>query len=329
MEREVKDKLTLGIDIGGTNIRAGVVDLKGAILGDGRRSSRASDGFETTIGQAASAAEEAMAKAGVRCGDLAAAGAGLPGIHRSREGITLWNPNFADGWRGRRTRDAIQEAVGLPVRIGNDVNVACLGECEFGAARGVKNVLMITLGTGIGGAIVVDGELVLGATEGAGEIGHTIIEPDGPECCCGSRGCFEVLAAKRPIINRALAKLDEGRSSTLQALPADEITPAVIVGAAKEGDELACEVVEETAYYIGLGLTNAINLLNPEMIIVGGGIALAGDILLEPVRRTVTKRALPFSAEVCRIVAAQLGDDAGVIGAATLARKGVGGSGRG
>lgn len=311
----------MGIDIGGTNIRAGVVDLTGAIVGVGRRSSRASDGFEATIGQAASAAEEAMAEAGVNPGDLAAAGAGLPGIHRSREGITLWNPNFADGWRNRKVAEAIREALGLPVFIGNDVNVACLGECEFGAGRGVDNVIMITLGTGIGGAIVVDGKLVLGATEGAGEIGHTIIEPDGPECCCGSRGCFEVLAAKRAIINRALAKLDQGRESALRAFAVDEITPASIVEAAKDGDELANEVVEETAYYIGLGLTNAVNLLNPEMIIIGGGIAQAGDILFEPIRRVVTERALPYSAGACRIVPAQLGDDAGVIGGAVLARR--------
>jgi glucokinase len=317
----VNDGPAIGIDVGGTFIKAAVVDSRGTIMGAARRPSQSRDGFETTIGQAAAAAEEAIGQAGVQRSDLLGIGLGVPGIHRSRDGVTVWNPNFGDGWRNKRVAEAFTKALDLAAFMDNDVNVACLGESEFGAGRGVKNLMMITLGTGIGGAIVVDGELVLGATEGAGEIGHTIVEPDGPECCCGGRGCLEVLAAKHPIINRALAKIGSGRRSSLDSLPPDEVTPALIVEAAGNGDAVACEVVLETAYYIGLGLTNAVNLLNPEMIIIGGGIAQAGEILFEPIRRVVRERALPYSSQACRIVPAQLGEEAGVIGGATLARR--------
>jgi glucokinase len=182
-------------------------------------------------------------------------------------------------------------------------------------------MVMITLGTGIGGAFVVDGRLLIGPSGSIGEVGHHTIDIAGRKCGCGNYGCWEALCARDAIIERAERKLQAGRASLLTELaPRSEVTPELVSRAAADGDALALEVLEETGFYIGLGVANLINLMNPERFVIGGGIAQAGELLLAPVRRTVDRRAVPLQRRIAEIVPALLGDNAGVVGAAVLAR---------
>jgi glucokinase len=208
----------------------------------------------------------------------------------------------------------------------NDVSVTTLGEHRFGAGRGSDQVVMITLGTGIGGGAIIDGELRIGPTEGFAEVGHMIIHPEGPSCTCGSRGCWESLAGRDAIVARAAGKIQQGRQTRI-AESVDyrlaSITPALIAHSAEEGDAVALEVMSEIGCYIGIGVTNLIQLYNPEVFVIGGGIAQAGKVLFDPILRTVRARAHMVPASTVRVVPAQLGDDAGVIGGAVLAARGL------
>ena len=320
-ERAEGTRRYIGADIGGTNIRTGVVDEGGRILGEARRPALAETGLRAAVGRAIQAMLEAVENAGLSLRDISAVGAGVPGAHRSREGICVYSPNFADS-RGVPVLPPIREALELPAFMLNDVAVQTLGEHRFGAGQGYAQMVMITLGTGIGGGAIIDGEVRIGPTEGFAEVGHMTIEPDGPFCGCGNRGCWEALAGRDAIVQRAITKIQQGRQTAI-ADTVDyrlgSITPALIARSADQGDELATEVLAETGYYLGIGIANLIQLYNPEVLVIGGGIAQAGRWLFEPIMGTVRARAHMVPASTCRIVPAQLGDDAGIIGASVLA----------
>ncbi|MEN6520472.1 MAG: ROK family protein [Armatimonadota bacterium] len=319
MSGEVKPYI-VGVDLGGTNVRAAATTRDGKMVGEGRVPSLATEGVDVTVGQIIKSIRLAVESAGIDLSQVAGVGMGVPGWHNSKEGITLWSPNFKD-WHGVQLLAPIREELGLPVFMGNDVNVAALGEYKFGAGRNVSTLVMLTLGTGIGGGIILNGKLWVGANDSAAEIGHTIVLPDGPLCSCNRYGCLESLAGRDAIIKRAARKVQLGRPSMLIR---DEdwllwsITPADISKAAEAGDEVAIETMAETAYYVGVGVSNAINLINPEMVIIGGGIAQAGEVLWGPLLRTVEALALKQSRSVCKVVRAELGDDAGIMGGVTL-----------
>ncbi|MEN6371236.1 MAG: ROK family protein [Armatimonadota bacterium] len=319
MSGEVKPYI-VGVDLGGTNVRAAATTRDGKIVGEGRVPSLATEGVDVTVGQIIKSIRLAVTSADIDLSQVAGVGMGVPGWHNSKEGITMWSPNFKD-WHGVQLLMPIKEELGLPVFMGNDVNVAALGEYKFGAGRNVSTLVMLTLGTGIGGGIILDGKLWVGANDSAAEIGHTIVLPDGPLCSCNRYGCLESLAGRDAIIKRAARKIQLGRPSMLIR---DEdwllwsITPADISKAAEAGDEVAIETMAETAYYVGVGVSNAINLINPEMVIIGGGIAQAGEVLWGPLLRTVEALALKQSRSVCKVVRAELGDDAGIMGGVTL-----------
>jgi glucokinase len=311
----------IGVDIGGTNIRAGVVDDQGRILGEARRPALAESGLRSAVSRSVQAMQEALENSGLSRGDVAAIGVGLPGAHRSKEGITVYSPNFADS-RGVPVLPPIKEAMELPAFMLNDVSVTTLGEHHFGAGRGCSHMVMITLGTGIGGGAVIDGELRIGYTEGFAEVGHMTIDPEGPVCGCGNRGCWEALAARDAIVRRAVEKIQRGRQTAIADMVEyrlGSITPALIARCADQGDELATEVLAETGFYLGVGIANLIQLYNPQVLVIGGGIAQSGRWLFEPLTRTVRARAHMVPASSCRIVPAELGDDAGVIGGSVLA----------
>ncbi len=313
----------VGVDIGGTNIRAGVVDSTGHIQGEARRPSLADAGMRAAIARAVDAAAEAIENAGYTVKDISAVGLGVAGALRSREGICIFSPNFADS-RGVQILGPFREAFGLPAVMLNDVAVQTLGEHRFGAGRGCSNMVMITIGTGIGGGAIIDGELRIGSTEGFAEVGHMTILPDGPFCTCGNRGCWEALCGRDAIVRRAIGKIQQGNKTIITDMVdfrLASVTPALIAHAAEQGDELAVEVLEETGYYLGIGIANLIQLYNPEILVIGGGIAQAGRWLFEPILRTVRARAHMVPAATCRLVPSQLGDDAGVIGAAALAAR--------
>jgi len=312
----------LGVDLGGTNVRAAVIDRGSErIVARGENiSSRGMEGPNLTAMQIALAARTAMEQAGADTDSVLGVGVAVPGHVKAREGLVKWAPNFKDQWKDVPIAALVGGHLGLPVQIGNDANVAALGEFRFGAGRAVRHMVMVTLGTGIGGGIIVDGRLLDGADGGAGEIGHMVINPGGR----GGNSAFgsvEGETQRDAIVERAARKIQEGYETSLGVrVDFDRflLTPAIIAEEAAKGDAVAVEVFEETGYYLGLCVTNLINLLNPEMIVVGGGIAQAGELILEPIRRTVTATAIRSLSRTCRIVPAELGDNAGIFGGAAI-----------
>jgi len=310
----------IGVDLGGTNVRAAVVGRDGKIVSEYRTDSLAMEGPKVTIGRIVMAITTAIDRSGLPLDDIAGIGMGVPGTHRSAEGIVLWSPNFKD-WDGVQLLAPIVEAIGLPAIMGNDANVAAFGEYTFGAGTGAKCMVMFTLGTGIGSGLIIDGEIYTGVSEAAPELGHHIILAGGPVCGCGRHGCLEALARRDAICDRAAQKSSLGRPTLLTEMSGGDLTnltPAIIAEAAAKGDQVAIETLDETGYYIGIGVANAINILNPDKVIIGGGIARAGDLLFDPIRRTVAINALAIPLEACEILPAALGDDAGILGAAAL-----------
>ena len=323
---KMKTNFVVGVDLGGTNVRAAVVNGEGKILGEARTDSKAMEGAEVTLSQIITAIHNAIADAGISHSQISACGMGIPGTVKNAEGLVLWSPNFKD-WNGIQVRDPIQKAFGVPVSMGNDANVAALGEYAFGAGRGSKCMIMLTLGTGIGSGLIIEGRSWNGVSEVAPEMGHHIILADGPRCSCGRYGCVESLCRRDAITDRAARKAHQGRYTSLIEKSGHDlryITPAMIAEAASEGDEVSLETLEETGYYLGIAVANIINIFNPDKVIIGGGIAQAGELLFGPIRRTVEVNALYEALQVCQIVPAALGDDAGVLGGAALALQSLG-----
>ncbi|WP_309714323.1 ROK family protein [Armatimonas sp.] len=313
----------VGADLGGTNIRAAVLDRAGKMLGHGKRPSLAQEGSARTVGQIKQAVEEAISESGVALSEIGGMGIGVPGHIDPAGKKVLWAPNFYEDsfpYRNISLADPIAEATGLPVLMGNDANVAAMGEFRFGAGRGTRTMVMFTLGTGVGGGLILDGKLWTGFTGGAGELGHIIIAA-GERGGAAAYGSLESMAQISAICERASRKLCQGRKSVLADVSGYDwhrITPKDIADAAKAGDAVALEVLEETGYYIGLGVTSVVMLLNPEKIVIGGGVAGAGDLLFEPIRRTAFANSSSTLIKNCQIIPAELGDDAGIYGGAGL-----------
>jgi len=310
----------VGVDLGGTNVRAALVDRQGRILEEARRPSLAESSAEETLTAIHDAVADVLGRHNVHARQVVGIGIGLPGIMDSETGVVFWSPNFP-AWKDVAVPPAVGTPLSLPTYILNDARCAALGELQFGAGRGARHMVMITLGTGIGGAFVVDGRLLLGPNGSIGEVGHMTIDPNGPRCGCGNFGCWEQWCARDAIIERALRLVQRGRATRMLERVAEpgEITPQLIAEAAGEGDALAREVMEETAFYVGVGVANLINMLNPEIFVIGGGIAQAGEVLFEPLKRTVRARAVALQQRTARILPAELGDNAGVMGAVVLA----------
>ena len=216
----------------------------------------------------------------------------------------------------------MQDEFGLTTKLDNDVRCATLGEYNFGAGKGCKNIVCITVGTGIGSGIILNGQLIRGATMSAGEIGHmTLVDHGGEICGYGNTGCLEALASGPSIVKMAKEYLMGGKSSKFNELAANTVlTSQVVSEAAKMGDEVAKTIYNITGYWIGIALSSIVNLLNPEIIIIGGGVAQAGDLLFDPIRETINKRSLKIAANAVKIVPAELGESSGVIGASLLVK---------
>lgn len=314
---KVSAEYVIGVDLGGTNVRAALIETSGEIVSQARRSSLQDQPPAATLQQIVETCRQVMdaAKPGAA---VLGVGIGLPGIMDVHTGVCFWSPNFPQ-WKDVPIGETVQAGVGLPTFILNDAKCAALGELVYGAGKGARNMVMITLGTGIGGAFVVDGRLLIGPNGSIGEVGHQTLDPNGPRCGCGNFGCWEAIAARDAIIERADRKLQAGRASRLRELaPRGGITPELVSRAAAAGDAVALEVLDEIGFLIGVGVTSLINILNPERFVIGGGIAQAGELLLGPIRRTVDSRAVPLQRQTAEIVPALLGDNAGVMGAGAL-----------
>jgi glucokinase len=310
----------IGVDIGGTNVRAGLISRQGKVLADARRPAQAAAGFAVSVAMAIEAAQELLTKQKLSAKQICGLGLAVSGRMDSAKGVCLYSPNFA-GPFPVPIAAPIEKTLGIAAYMLNDVNTATLGEHRFGAGKGYDQMVMITLGTGIGGGAVIDGKLRIGYTEGFAEVGHMILDAEGPQCGCGNHGCWEALAARDPIIKRAVFGLQTGAPSILFKLAKKDlkaITPALITQAASQGDELSLQVLEETAYWVGIGCVNLIQLYNPQVLVIGGGIAGALPYMRPAIQRIIDSRAQMVPGKTCKITPSTLGDDAGIIGGAVL-----------
>jgi glucokinase len=312
----------LGIDIGGTNLVVGAVSTDGQqVLGLRKEATGASHGADSVIDRIVVMATDTIAETrrSQPGAEVIGVGIGSPGPLDTKTGIVILTPNL--GWVNMPVRDRIADRLGLPGSLDNDANCAMVGEWWVGAARGARHALTFTLGTGIGGGIIVDGKLLHGASDVAAEVGHITIETNGRRCGCGNDGCLEAYASGPAIARRAQEAIEAGAESTIPKIVGgdlDQITAHTVYQAAADGDPLALEVVQETAKYLGVGVANLINVLNPEVVVICGGVTQAGDRLFVPLRREVTRRAFRPAVQACRIVPGELPGTAGVVGAAKV-----------
>ncbi|HUV37545.1 MAG TPA: ROK family protein [Patescibacteria group bacterium] len=305
-----------GIDIGGTNVKLGILSRGGEILDSGSITTMAADG----PGRVAERARDWMDEHGGGERSPIAAGVDCAGLVDGSKGFLYSSPNLP-GWENTDLETIFSECLSLPVVVENDVNAAAYGEYRRGAGRGTSCFACVTLGTGVGGGIVTGGKIFRGSSGFAGEIGHTVIQIDGPPCSCGKRGHVEALVGAMAIVERARRAMEGGEKSILG--DRGQLTVKDIHGAALAGDDLAIDVLAETGRYLGYGLCNIVHLFNPEIIAVGGGIAAAGDFILEHARQTVRQNVMNERLAGVRIVRAELGNTASFTGAALLAAESV------
>jgi glucokinase len=320
-DREMTDRYIVGVDLGGTSINVGVLPYAGGrVLGMRSLPTEPQRGAKFVVDRMIelirAAMKDARREGAIPDDGFIGIGIGSPGPLDRRTGTVLETPNL--GWRNFPLRDLIANAIGLEAVLDNDANCAALGEFWQGAARHVRHLVGVTLGTGIGGGIVVDGRVFHGASDLAGEIGHMTIDSTGRKCNCGNYGCLEAYASGPAIAARAVEGLEANGNSLLPALVEGDltrVTAETVYEAIVAGDLYAREVMRETANFLGTGLANLINLMNPEMIVISGGVTRAGGHLLGPLRTEVRRRAFRGGFESCEIVTSELGGMAGVVGA--------------
>ena len=310
----------IGIDVGGTNVKIALVDGEGKIIYSNSVPTYAQMGYEYTVNNIKQAIRDLMKETNTDAKEIEGIGFDFPGQVDYKTGVVKLAPNIP-GWVNVPIAQMIEEEFNIPTRIDNDVRCAALGELKFGAGKGCENFVCITVGTGIGSGLVINGQVVRGAANAAGEIGHIKLQMNGgPICGCGDTGCLEAFASGPSIVAMAQEYLKGGKSTKFREMAgADgEITPYIVAKAAEAGDPVAKRIFEIVGTYIGMGLVSVINLLNPEKVIIGGGVAAAGDLLLDPIRKTIKERAMVVAGNSVEIVPAELGNSAGVIGASML-----------
>ncbi|NLW49457.1 MAG: ROK family protein [Candidatus Brocadiaceae bacterium] len=307
-------ELTVGVDLGGTNIKVGLVTDRGEIVHRHRVTTESQRGPEAVAERICGACRDLLAAAGSAADSVRGVGVGSPGTIDIANGVVLFSPNLV-GWHDIPLRGLIEDGLGMRCVIDNDANVAALAEQWVGVGQGAGSLVLLTLGTGIGGGIVLDGRIWHGGRGVAGEVGHMSIHPDGPVCGCGNRGCLEAYASATAMVRRMRETIAAG-TPTVLAEHADELTAARIHAAAVAGDQAARENIEQTGRYLGLGVSNLMHILNPEAVAFSGGVTAAGEMLLDPVRREVRWRTLEASRRDVRISLSALPEDAGLIGAA-------------
>ncbi|HEY3375404.1 MAG TPA: ROK family glucokinase [Candidatus Aquicultor sp.] len=310
------NRLAIALDVGGTKIAAAVVDRDGRM-----RSSLQIDTPNVTTETVITAIKETIAKLidVFKAEEIVGVGLAVAGTIDFARGIIVESPNLP--FRNVSLHAIIESEFGLPTFMDNDGNLAALGELYYGSARGARDVVALTLGTGIGAGIIINGCLYRGETGSAAEIGHMVVQANGRRCSCGSCGCFEELASGRALV-RIAKELAARHPENLVVKGAggeiERITGPMVTEAAQHGDAVAMEAFKETGYWLGIGVNNIINIFNPQLVVLGGGMAEAGELVLEPVRRIVAECTLSPNKEVAQVVLADLGNQAGVLGAAAL-----------
>lgn len=318
--------LTVGVDFGGTYLKIGCVDDRGRVL---RHHVVESRPFSSP-GKLVQGIEELV---GELCDNLnlpprrlVGVGVGVPGLVDGSRGVIHRLVNVPGGWRGVPLQRLLERRLKRPCAVDNDVNVIALGEWRHGAGRGTRHSVYLTLGTGVGGGLIIDGKLARGVTGSAGELGHVGVLLNGPRCGCGRKGCLEALVGTAGILRRARAAI-RGRSTSplaqLAAKHGGRLTPKLVSEAAQAGDRAAVAIWQDVGYYLGTVLADIMNLLSPERIVIGGGVSFAWPWFSRRLRATIKAEAFAVPAAACRVVRAQLGERAGVIGAAALVKEQV------
>ena len=320
-EAKEANRPVIAIDLGGSKIAVGIVSPKYQILARAHHPTLANEGVDSVINRIVLAVKQISSSNSLALSQLDGIGIAAAGAIDLHKGIVTLSPNLP-GWHDVPLGDIISEELNVRTWLINDADAEALGEHRFGIGKGINNLIYLGVGTGIGGAVIIDGKLYIGVCGSAGEIGHMTIDSSGPKCECGNIGCFEMLASGKAMAREATERIGHGERSSLSEIVSDRlanITAKEVALAAQKGDSLATEVISNAATYLGIGLVNLVNIFNPAMIIVGGGVANMGDRLLEPARQMVREKAFPVSAAAVRIVATELGDDAGLLGAAFFA----------
>ena len=309
----------IGIDLGGTNIVAGVMDDHYQLLAKAKCKTNASRPAREIVTDMARMAREAAEKAGVSMSEVAHVGVGSPGTCNAANGIVEYANNL--GFDHVPIKAWLEEELHIPVSIENDANAAALGEALAGAARGARSCVCITLGTGVGGGIILDGKVYSGFNYAGAELGHMVIMVDGEDCTCGRQGCWEASASATALVRQTRRAMEAHPDSTMWKIAGslDNVDGRTAFDGMRAGDEAASQVVENYVHYVACGLINVINIFQPEVLCIGGGICKEGETLLKPIREYIfQERYSKFCEQQTRLCVAELGNDAGVIGAACL-----------
>ena len=314
------EELYIGVDLGGTKILAGIFDSDHHCLASKKTKTNQEEGYDAVCGQIVKTIRSAAELAGIDPAKVNGAGIGAPGSISSDESHVLFAPNL--GWRDAPLKADLEAQLGCPVWLGNDCNVAATGIHRLELEAKPNDMVSLFLGTGIGAGIITNGVFLTGATRAAGEVGHMVLDPDGPVCGCGTRGCFEALASRTAIFNKVKSAVNDGAKTLLMDAGDDSVTrirSGKLRRAIEAGDELAAAVLGETCLYTGVAIANLCNLLNPEVVALGGGlIEQLHPVMLPKIRDAALERIMPGARQV-RIMATTLGDAAGITGAAILA----------
>ncbi|HOE10206.1 MAG TPA: ROK family protein [bacterium] len=318
-----QDRPVLGIDLGGTKILAAVVDPDGKVLSRSKRKTKSEKGPADVLDRMAACAREAVEEAGLQMSDIASAGVGAPGPLDPIRGIIIDTPNlkFVDV----HLKDELESRISVPVFVDNDVNVGTYGELVYGAARGVQDVIGLFVGTGLGGGVIINGRLHHGFSLNGGELGHMILDPDGPVCGCGNRGCLEAFSSRTAIQREIEFAIRAGKSSIIHELvkgDMSQITSSVLKKAFEANDPVVEKVLKTACEYLGIAVGSLLNILSPEVVVLGGGVVEAlPELFVKQVRKKAFKIAFPICCKNVRVVASELGDDAVILGAAALGRE--------
>jgi glucokinase len=310
------DRTVIGVDLGGTNLRTAIVGSDGEILDKHKEATRAGDGWMKVVARLIDNINRQLEISAQRGAKVFAVGVGAPGVILVDKGIVVKSPNFPD-WNNLPLKAELEKALNIPVFIENDANAAALGEKWRGAGRNIRSMIHLTLGTGVGGGIILDNKIWHGADGMAGEIGHMTLIPDGRQCTCGNTGCLEMYASARGIVQSFREELEKQKLHAAEALK--EVTSEKVYQAAREGDPVARWVMKDMGRMLGIGIASLINIFNPERVVIGGGVKDAWPLFIGATHEEIMKRAFQVPAERTEIVPSSLGDDAGMVGAAAVA----------
>ncbi len=313
-------KAAIGIDIGGTSIKLGIVSDTGKVLLRDSFLTGSVSGRAELMDKLVEHIHILLKEAKFRKLKISGVGIGAPGPIDVEKGLVYFFPNIK-GWENTPLKQILKKRLKLPVFVDNDANVMALGEYLFGAGKGSRNMIGLTLGTGLGGGIIIDGKLFHGPRYSAAEIGHMIVDPNGPLCGCGNHGCIETFVGNGYFVKDVQEHLSAGGDTILRDWVTKQhkvLTPKLVQDAAEMGDKLSIGQWHKTGTYLGTALAGLVNLLSPERIIIGGGLSLSGDLLFKPVIAAIQKKAFPIAAQFVKVLPAKLGTDAGLVGASAL-----------